>query len=54
MPVGRGSKERHRTPRQKRAAWINKYGHPDLVDRYIERRKKRIKGQPKKMKLKVK
>jgi len=44
MPKGRGAQERHRNPRQKRAAWINRYGDKGMVARYYDRRKRRIAG----------
>lgn len=49
MPVGRGSTERHRSPRQKRAVWINRFGSKDMVDRYYERRSARMKPRPRKV-----
>lgn len=49
MTKGRGSQARHRTPRQKRAAWLNRFGDKGMVDRYYERRTQRMKGQPKKV-----
>jgi len=42
MTKGRGSNERRRNSRQKRANWMDKHASLDMMERFQERRKSRM------------